>query len=175
MVCFSGDKLLGGPQAGLIVGKRQYIQPMKTHPLLRALRVDKLTLAALEATLRLYRDPVAARKQIPLYRMMAASAYELKTRAECLCQRLQCIPGVAASVQQTQCQVGGGSVPTEYLPSFAVSVQPQNISLDELQNRLLRLPLPIVSRISRDCLLLDVRTIAPENFAAVEQGLRAVL
>ena len=123
MVSFSGDKLLGGPQAGIILGKAGWIAAMKKNPLTRALRIDKLTLAALEATLRIYQEPEQVAKQIPTYQMLSMGLPELKARGRRLLRRLNQVPGLHGTLAEEQGQVGGGSVPTQMIPTWAVAVQ----------------------------------------------------
>ena len=173
VVSISGDKLLGGPQAGIILGKKKYIDILKKHPLTRAMRVDKMTLAALEATLRSY-EAEKATSEIPTIAMLAASQEYLKDKAERLCAKLVeagCNPQVVA----TEGQVGGGSVPTQMLKSFAVAMVPKTGSLDEMEEKF-RLGEPaIIGRINHDRYLLDVRTLKETDFEeivarAVEAG-----
>ena len=165
VVSFSGDKLLGGPQAGIIVGRRKWIEQLKKHPLARAVRLDKMTLAALEATLRSYLDPARAETEIPTLRMLAAAPDVLRQKAEAL-QAAICARGpVRTEVLEEQDQVGGGSVPTQLLPTYAVAVYPANCSVDALEEGLrLRGETPIVGRIAHDRYLLSVRTLWEEDF-----------
>ena len=164
VVSFSGDKLLGGPQAGIIVGKKAIVDKLKKHPLTRAMRVDKMTLAALEATLRSYDAGLAS--EIPTIAMLGATPAYLQGKADQLCQ-LMLKAGIAAEVVATEGQVGGGSVPTQMLKSFAVAVQPAGVSLDQLEINL-RLGTPaIVGRINHDRFLLDVRTLRENDFDAI--------
>ena len=157
VVSISGDKLLGGPQAGIILGKKQYVDILKKHPLTRAMRVDKMTLAALEATLRSY-EAEKAFEEIPTIAMLAVSQEALKAKAETLCEGLVAA-GCNAQVVATEGQVGGGSVPTKMLKSFAVAMEPKAGSVDELEEKLrLGMP-PIIGRINHDRYLLDVRTL----------------
>lgn len=158
VVCFSGDKLLGGPQAGILVGTREWIGRMKQHPLTRALRIDKLTLAALEATLRLYLDPARAMAEVPVLAMLRATEQELRSRAEELAGRLAPLRDQVAVVE-VDGEVGGGSAPTQTIPSTAVAVTPRRLSVSRLEQSLRLRDIPIVARISHDRLLLDVRTI----------------
>src|SRR3989475_13064982 len=111
LVLFSGDKLLGGPQAGVIAGKAELIQKIEKDPLMRAFRLDKMTLAALEATLRLYRDPVRALREIPTLRMLTTPQPELRGRCEALAVRLRALPGITVEVRNDVAYVGGGSLP----------------------------------------------------------------
>jgi L-seryl-tRNA(Ser) seleniumtransferase len=120
VVCFSGDKLLGGPQAGLMVGTRDAIERCRSHPLARAVRIDKLSLAALCATLELYRDPAAAR-ELPVLRMLAAGEEELRRRAEIMCERI----GAAAEVIRASAAVGGGTLPLLELEGPVCAVDPR--------------------------------------------------
>lgn len=174
VISFSGDKLLGGPQAGLILGRRARIDALKKHPLARALRVDKMTIAALRETLYAYLDPQWARRNIPVLRMLGASGEELRGRAAALCRMLE-EAGCAAQVVQTQGQVGGGSCPTQLLDSWAVAVDPGRLTVDALAEALRRARTPIVGRISQERYLLDVRTLFDEDFAAVAARLGEVL
>ena len=165
VVSISGDKLLGGPQAGIILGKKKYVDILKKHPLTRAMRVDKMTLAALEATLRSY-EAEKATTEIPTIAMLAVSQEYLKDKAERLCAKLV-EAGCGAQVVTTEGQVGGGSVPTQMLKSFAVAVQPALVNLDQLETNL-RLGSPaIVGRINHDRFLLDVRTLREDDFDAI--------
>ena len=164
IISFSGDKLLGGPQAGVILCKEKWIKTLKSHPLTRAMRVDKMTLAALEATLDTYLDPEKARKEIPTIRMLAVDPALLKLRAENLYEKLTAL-GVTCQVIPEQDQVGGGSVPTQLLPTWAVAVDPQNVTVDRLEERLRRQSdIPIIGRIVKDRYLLDTRTLWEEDF-----------
>ncbi len=148
IVCFSGDKLLGGPQAGIVVGRADLVERLRRHPLQRALRADKLTLAALEGTLALYRDAERARREIPVLRMLAETAGSVRSRAE----RLALLTG--GSVEETVARVGGGALPLAEIESFACA-------LDEELGGPLRAGEPPVVGIMRDGkLLLDCRTIS---------------
>ena len=177
LVSFSGDKLLGGSQAGIIVGRRDYIGRLKAHPLARALRVDKMTLTALEATLRLYLDPEAAKRSIPTLAMLFAELDQLKNEAERLRGLLAEVPGLMKlEVMPTEGQAGGGSAPERPLASWAVAVDgPADLSVDELEARLRRRETPVVSRIFQDRLLLDVRTIRPDQFEEIARAFREAL
>jgi len=172
VVCFSGDKLLGGPQAGIIVGKKEYISAMKQNPFARAVRIDKLTLAALEATLRLYSDGRA--QTIPTVKNLTVSAEELKEKANALCARLAWSKGFSARVVKVNSQVGGGSAPGIDLTSYAVEIAPSEWSVDELEYKLRVSEIPIVVRIHKDKILLDCRTISEKRFADVERAFRAI-
>ena len=166
LVCFSGDKLLGGPQAGIVVGRADLMARLRVHPLARALRIDKLCLAALEATLRLHLDPERARREIPTLAMLHAEAGELLARAEDLKRALAAAaPALKLAVAEVEGQAGGGAAPEYPLPSWAVAVTHPLLSAERLDAALRRGDPPIVGRINRERLLLDVRTIQPGQFA----------
>ena len=125
LVLFSGDKLLGGPQAGIIAGKKEWIQKIEKDPLMRAFRLDKMTLAALEATLRLYLDTDKALHEVPVLRMLNTPLPELRTRAEALAQRLQGTPGLGSVVaREDVAYVGGGSLPDQAMKTWVVEITP---------------------------------------------------
>ena len=158
VVCFSGDKLLGGPQAGLMVGERAAIERCRSHPLARAVRIDKLSLAALEATLRLYRDPAAAVAELPVLRMLTAGEQELSGRAESMRSALA-EAGVDARVIRVSGRVGGGALPLLELEGPACAVDPGPLSLDDLAERLRGGDHPVIGRAHEGWLLLDPRTL----------------
>lgn len=170
VISFSGDKLLGGPQAGIIIGKKQYIDIIKRHPLNRAVRVDKMTLAALEATLRSYAEgEEQAKKEIPVLSMLGAKVEDLRAKAEYLATMIRS-RGAECEVRSEEDQVGGGSVPTQLLPTFAVALSPKNCSVDGLEQRLRLRELPIVGRIHDGVYLLSVRTMEEKDFAYVAEA-----
>lgn len=174
VVTFSGDKVLGGPQAGVIVGTKRWIDTIKANPMNRALRIDKMTLAALEATLRLYLDPVAARTEIPTLRMISAPADELAARAEALRAHLADALGgaVTLSLSSGQSRVGGGSFPECDLPTTLVGVEvADGTSADDLRTRLLSTDPPLVGRIEDDRFHLDPRTVRDDEFSLVAEAL----
>ena len=175
IVCFSGDKLLGGPQAGIIVGKSAAIALLAKHPLMRAVRIDKMTLAALEATLRHY-ERGQAETHIPVWRMISAQPEGIARRAEQWAAQLKA-HGLAARTQRGESTIGGGSLPGEMLPTTLLALDADKVSvpLDELARRLRRQPVPIVSRILRDTLLFDPRTVLDEQGEAIVQSLLAVM
>lgn len=184
IVTASGDKLLGGPQAGLILGDTALISQIIAHPLARALRVDKFTLAALEATLRLYRDPESAKNQIPTLRYLARNETELRRLARLLANRIRAAlpPGqLEITLIAGNSQVGGGSLPGENLPTTCVRLRPLNnlISPDDFAARLRRHTPALFARIKDDAILLDPRTLETAEFApivaAVKSALRAVV
>lgn len=170
LVCFSGDKLLGGPQAGILVGKARVIDQISRHPLMRAVRIDKMTLAALEATLRHYQRGEAT-THIPVWRMIAAHAEQLAARAQSWVARLQS-KGIMARTQPGESTIGGGSLPGETLPTTLLALDAERVSvpLEELARRLRSGPVAIVGRISRDTLLLDPRTVLEGEDDAVVEG-----
>lgn len=174
VISFSGDKLLGGPQAGIIIGKKKYIDRFKAHPLARAMRVDKMTLAALRETLFSYTDLELAVEEIPTLRMLSLSDEDLRGRAALLRGQME-ERGIAAQVVRTEGQVGGGSVPTQLLPSWAVAVEPGRQSLEALEEGLRRRELPVIGRIFREQYLLDARTIDERDYPAVVQAVAEVL
>jgi L-seryl-tRNA(Ser) seleniumtransferase len=173
LVTVSGDKLLGGPQAGIILGRREAVQELRTHPLLRALRPDKLTLAGLEATLHLYFDETRAFREIPTLFMIARPLPELWAQARRLRRALRRRLGerLAVRLVETSARVGGGSLPEEALPSVALALTSPHLSPEELEARLRRATPPVVARLERDQLLLDMRTLRPEDLPLLLQAL----
>jgi len=170
VVSFSGDKLLGGPQAGIILGKKQYLDILKKHPLNRALRVDKMTLAALEATLRGYE--AGTPEEIPVVAMLAAKPEELKEKAEHLAALLAGA-GVSVEIVPTEGRVGGGSVPNHALPSYAVVAFAGDVNA--LEERLRTGLRPVIGRIHEGKYQLDVRTIWESDFEAIVKAVREAL
>ena len=160
--CFSGDKLLGGPQAGIIVGRAAVVDRIRTHPLMRALRVDKMTYAALEATLAEYAAGRAA-ATVPVRRMLTMTADEIRTRAEALAAAINRVAGWHAELVAGSSAIGGGSAPGVELPTWLVSIAEDGVTPDALEERLRRLTPPVIARIERDQLLLDLRTVLPEQ------------
>lgn len=176
IVTFSGDKLLGGPQAGLIVGRRDLIASLRKHPLARALRIDKLTLAALEATLRLYLQPQQALEQIPVLQMLTAGTEQLTERCCALKARLeQGLAAVAMELVEDISRVGGGAMPLAELPTPALALRPQTLSVDALARRLRRLTPAVVARSHNDRLLVNLRGVLPQQDALLAQLLLAAL
>ncbi len=177
VVSFSGDKVLGGPQAGIIVGKKDLIARMRKSPLHRALRCDKCTLAALEATLRLYTDPEKARTTIPTLRMITASRGELRPKAlelrDFLAQELS--PSLDLTMRDAVSRVGGGSFPERDLPTTLVCLQPKNMSASLLKTKLLATEPPLIGRLEEDAFCLDVRTLHHDEFPDVLRVLSTAL
>lgn len=162
VVTFSGDKLLGGAQAGIIVGKKKYLDQIKRHPLARAVRVGKLTLAALEATLHLYLDPERVWERVPTLRALRQDQDSIRIRAQRLAEDIdQRCDGLTATVDPGTSEVGGGSLPLTRLPTFLVAITADELSAQELANRLRQGSPPVVARIANEQVLLDLRTVAP--------------
>ena len=176
LVTFSGDKLLGGPQAGIIVGKRAVIDQLRKHPMARALRIDKLTLAALEATLRLYLDPPRALVRVPTLKMLALPVTELQQRCEILLTRLTEALGdfVACSIVDATATVGGGALPLAELPGRAIALVPVKLSVNELATRLRHCEPPVIGRIQDNRFLVDPRTLNADDEALLLQALQQV-
>jgi len=163
LVTFNGDKLLGGPQAGIIVGRRALVERIRSNQLARIVRVDKLTVAALEATLRLYLEPEKALRELPVWSAFCADPGTLKRRAASLARRLKkVLPGDEIEVIPGVSRAGGGSLPLVELPTFLVAIKPHRISAGALAEMLRRGEPPVIARISQDCLCLDLRTV-PES------------
>lgn len=178
VVSFSGDKVLGGPQAGIIVGSKKYIDMIKKNPLNRAVRIDKMTLAALEATLRLYLDPETAMREVPTVRMITEKPENLKVQAQSLARVLRRGLGdaVKVGVREGVSRVGGGAFPEQDLKTFLVTVVPQNkISVEVLKERLLSTEPPLVARIELDAFCLDPRTLSREEYKLVSGAIAQAL
>ena len=177
IVTFSGDKLLGGPQAGIIVGKKDAIDRIKKNPLTRALRIDKMTLAALEATLHLYRDEAVAIKKIPTLRMLTMPFEDVCTRAQTLMDAVKQKIGsrVQLVLQDMNGRPGGGSFPEFDLPTRCLAIRPNSLSAARLEKQL-RLSTPaIIGRIEDDCYILDPRTIQDGQNSIIAETLARVL
>ncbi|MBN1444430.1 MAG: L-seryl-tRNA(Sec) selenium transferase [Planctomycetes bacterium] len=165
LVCCSGDKLLGGPQAGIIVGRREMVARLRAHPLYRAVRVDKMTLSALESTLRIYREPDTAWRRIPPLRMLSASVEDLRTRARAFLARLGAaiISQLHLEVVESKAEMGSGSLPAQEIPSCALELHRDDLTAREIA-RLLRSASPAVfTRVHSEAVVIDFRTILPEE------------
>lgn len=176
LICFSGDKLLGGPQAGILVGRRALLERIARHPLMRAVRIDKLTLAALEATLREHRDGRAA-TALPVWQAIARPLPAIRARADRWAGEVRAI-GLQAEVMEGESTVGGGSLPGETLPTALCAIRQDGtriVEVGELAARLRQGEPPVVARVSRERLLLDPRTVAPEEDEALLEALRAAV
>lgn len=179
VVTFSGDKLLGGPQAGVILGNREIVDRIKKNPINRAMRIDKFTLAGLESILRFYRDPQTVFDNIPTLTMISTPVEMVDRRAKRLARRLRKSIGTHCSVMvvDIMSRVGGGAMPEQNLPSRGVALQPASISMGitHLESALRSLDVPIISRIEDDRLLLDLRTVADDELALIDKGLQQVI
>jgi L-seryl-tRNA(Ser) seleniumtransferase len=177
LACFSGDKLIGGPQSGIIVGKADFIQQIKKNPLVRAFRCGKLTLAAMEATLKLFLNPQKLREEHPIYRMFAADLMELMVRAERLKNELEDgVPqGTGVFIEDGGSFVGSGSVPVETLPTKFLAVKPRLLLADDFARKLRFHVPPIFTRIQNDCVMFDLRTIQPDEDEAVGSAILKIL
>ncbi|SFQ13409.1 L-seryl-tRNA(Sec) selenium transferase [Lachnospiraceae bacterium XBB1006] len=175
VVCFSGDKLLGGPQAGILVGKREWIAKCKKHPLTRAMRIDKCTAAMLETVLSMYEDEHYAVEHIPVLSRMTMPVEELKEKADSLAGKLvAALPKeVNVSIVKTETPIGGGSLPGELLKSYAVMLGKEGMNAEAFAASLREGELPIIARVSEDCILLDLRTMYEEEFDAVVATIKA--
>lgn len=175
IVSFSGDKLLGGPQAGIIVGRKKYIEKMKRNQLTRALRVDKMTFVALEATLRLYLDEKFAMENIPTLNMLTIDPETIKKRAEILFDELkENANTIEVTLVEGFSQVGGGAMPLEELPTYLVSLNPKTISAKKLEEGLRGYSIPIICRISDNRVLLDARTLKDEECSFIVSAIKAI-
>jgi L-seryl-tRNA(Ser) seleniumtransferase len=172
VVTFSGDKLLGGPQAGIILGKREIIRKIKDNPLNRALRIDKLTLAALEATLIQYLNPAAALSGVRTLRALTAPVSVMASVARRLISGLRRLnlPGFTFRPRKGASLAGGGSLPTQEIPTVLVSVHCDSLPAHKIEERLRNLEVPIIARIEDDALLLDPRTIDEAELALIKKG-----
>ena len=160
LVCFSGDKMIGGPQAGIIVGRKDLVQKIRKHPLTRMLRVDKLTDMALEHTLRMFLEPERLAEEHPTIRMITMTADRIKRRATRLANKIaKANPTVKVRVVECESTTGGGSLPAVPIGSWGLAIQSENLSADQLSRQLRRHEPPIISRIENDEVLLDLRTV----------------
>ncbi|AKL95125.1 L-seryl-tRNA(Sec) selenium transferase SelA [Clostridium aceticum] len=171
VVTFSGDKLLGGPQAGIIVGNKHWIDQMKKNPLTRAFRIDKLTMAALEATLKLYLDEEEMMEKIPTLKMLTESITSLAERAQKLYSILSSV-GLSIEIKEDFSQVGGGSLPLEKLPTKVIAIKPSHLSVSRLEEKLRNYRIPIITRIQEDQLIIDLRTIKEEDYGVINEALK---
>lgn len=176
ILSFSGDKLLGAPQAGIILGDKACVDMMKKNPMTRALRPDKFTLAALENTLLLYLDIDAAKREIPTLAMIYQDSDLLKRRARRIAAaiRKRC-DALSVSVMAVNSETGGGSFPDVSIPSFALALQPQTMSVGHFEERLRNLDTPIIGRIERERLVLDMRTVIKDDEPLLVAGIETAL
>lgn len=176
VVCFSGDKLLGGAQAGVIVGKKEYIDQMRNHPLLRALRADKFTLTAIEEVLKCYLNQKEAVQKIPTLKMLTRPVEEIKEKAM-LCADRWNQEGATVQIQVEKCtsKAGGGALPETEIPSYGVTLEPKEISVEELENRMRNLSVPVIGRIKEGRVLLDMRTFSEDGTEYLATQIRHVM
>jgi len=177
VACFSGDKLIGGPQAGIIVGKADLIRKIRKNPLARAFRIGKMTIAGMEATLRLFRSPEKLKERHPVHKMFALSIAEIESRAKKVLRNLkkQIPAGVELSIIDGGSQVGSGSVPVQTMPTKLLMVKPKSLSADSLARLLRHHRSPVFPRVQNDAVLLDFRTIQEQEDKVVMDALLAVL
>ncbi len=174
VVTFSGDKLLGGPQAGIIAGRRELVERIRTHPIARAVRIDKLSLAALRATLELYRAPNNPVERVPVLQVLAAPIEDLRARAETLASLMSDKQDLEIEITPTVARAGAGSLPQQDLPSVAVSLASSNHSPDTLASFLRQAETPVFGRISKDRLLLDMRAVADDEVTQIADAVSAI-
>lgn len=181
IVTFSGDKLLGGPQGGAILGRAQLIENIAKNPLMRALRIDKLTLSAFEAVLMCYLDEDIAKNRIPTLNLLLQDTEDIKKRAKKIAARLKKELGSShgntanIDVIKDSSQAGGGALPEIGFDTFAVSIRPANISVNKLEERLRRGNPPIIARIKEDALIIDARTLRNNEIAAAVKGIKTAI
>jgi L-seryl-tRNA(Ser) seleniumtransferase len=176
LVLFSGDKLLGGPQAGILAGHQEWIELIEKDPLMRAFRLDKMTLAALEATLRLYLSEDKALQEVPSLRMLTVPITQLQTRAEALAQEVARLPGVFSALPwEDTAFVGGGSLPDQKMPTWVVEVQVHAVGDSEFAQRL-RTGIPaVIGRLREGKLIIDMRTVFPSQDVELVAAMRQAL
>ncbi len=165
VITFSGDKMLGGPQSGIIVGKKKYIDLIKKNPLCRAMRNDKLTYAALEATLKLYLDRATLMEKLPIFRYLSLTKETLRKRAQSFVRKARDAAGkeFEFSIIDSESQMGSGSLPAKFIPTTAVTVRNSNMSPDEIGKKLRLSDPPVFARIENDRVVLDFRTVSPKE------------
>jgi len=176
VVTFSGDKLLGGPQAGIILGQKDILEKIKKNPLNRALRFDKLTLAALEGTLMQYLEPETVLGNLPVLAALTESLADVRKRAEKLFSMLTAdnLPGLTLSVKEGSSMSGGGSLPGQEIPTALLSVASARVAPNAFEARLRGLAVPIIARIAEDEILFDMRTVEEEEFPYIRDGLKKI-
>ncbi len=177
VVTFSGDKLLGGPQAGIILGRREIVEQIKKNPLNRALRIDKFTLSGLESVLRFYQDEEEAVRTIPTLAMIALTPERIHSKAQSLARQLRkdLSDICRIRVEKTVSRVGGGAMPEQNLPSHAVGVKPYGCTVNQLERKLRDLDTPIIGRIEDESLLLDMRTVSEDEITLIADSLARIL
>jgi L-seryl-tRNA(Ser) seleniumtransferase len=176
LTTFSGDKLLGGPQGGVIVGSKEYIEKIQKNPMTRAMRIDKLTLAGFEATLMEYIDEDKVVENIPTLRMLLQKPDVIKGRANRIAKRLKTeIKSASIQVISDFSRAGGGSLPEVDLPTYAVSLKTEIVSVNELEERLRKGSPPVIARIKGDALILDARTVNDKDIQHLVKRIKSVL
>jgi len=175
VVSFSGDKLLGGAQAGIILGKREFVEKIKRHPLNRALRIDKMTLAVLEATLTCYLDEKLALKEIPVWKFLSQSKGEILSKAERLVGELARLgfKGKAEIIEE-EAEVGGGALPLQTLPTYCVAVEIEELSPEDIDRRMREREVPVVGRIKDGRYLVDLLTVFDEEIPVIGESLKEI-
>ncbi len=173
VVTFSGDKLLGGPQAGIVVGKKEVVEQLIKNPLNRALRIDKLTLAALESTLRLYLDRESVIRRVPTIRMITVTAKAIEQRAGALIQRIRPrLPlDMSIGLEDDTSQIGGGALPLQRLPTRVIALSSSSLPVEQLERRMRGHKPPVIARIHRDQVRIDLRTVAEQEEGELEAAL----
>ena len=177
VVTFSGDKMLGGPQAGIIVGRKDVVERIKKNPINRALRIDKMTLAALEATLHIYRDEVKALSEIPTLQMLTISVKDIAKKARRLQNRLKKLDSnlLEIGLIDSSSRVGGGSLPLQKLPTKCVSVKIKGLSASKMESLMRSASPPVVGRIEDDLVVIDLRTVQDDEFAIIADTFKEIL
>lgn len=177
VACFSGDKLIGGPQSGIIVGKKAWIEKIRRNPMARAFRIGKLTIAALEATLKLFLQPEKLKSLHPVYRMFALSPAEIAKRAKRVKKKIaDSVPGAAVmTLQEGGSQVGSGAVPVETIPTVLLKIVPAALSVEEFACKLRKHDPPVFARVQKDALLLDLRTAADKQDSLIAAAVIDIL
>jgi len=173
LVLFSADKLLGGPQAGVIAGRRELIERIERHPLARACRVCKLTLAALEATLQLYLDQPRLAETLPVLALLNTSVEELNDRAQRLIQQLEAVPELQLSIAPDTTYLGGGSVPQQALPTVTLRLRSSRLSEAEFARRLRTGSPPVIARVHEEAVVIDLRTVFEDQLDELAEAVRA--
>lgn len=177
VVTFSGDKLLGGPQAGIIVGKKEALAKIKKNPLNRALRIDKFTLAALEATLMHYLNPVSAVNKLRALKALTEPLATVKKRAEKLIEKFQKenFDALKLTLHEDFAAAGGGSLPTEQIPTVLVGVKNKNMPASKMEEKLRMIEVPVIIRVDKDEILFDMRTVADDEFPFITEGMKQII
>jgi L-seryl-tRNA(Ser) seleniumtransferase len=177
VVTFSGDKLLGGPQAGIIVGKKEIIQQIRKNPLTRALRIDKLTLSALESTLRIYRDMDRALEEIPTLRLLARPLPDIEKSALQLADMLKGIDDerLEVSIRDDVSKAGGGSLPVLELPSKCIGIRVTGLSVNRVEKQMRLNSPPVIGRIEADTFVMDLRTVLEDDLSDICEAIANIL